>query len=78
MSTILTPPALTAVPDATGHFGPFGGMFVPETLMSPLQELTREWEAARQDPAFRAELDGLLRHYVGRPSPSGWAAPRST
>ncbi len=62
-------PVLTAVPDATGHFGPFGGMFVPETLMSPLQDLTREWEAARNDPAFRAELDGLLRHYVGRPSP---------
>ena len=63
------PPVLTAVPDATGHFGQFGGMFVPETLMSPLQDLTREWEAARNDPAFRAELDGLLRHYVGRPSP---------
>ena len=65
-------PTLTATPttpDAGGHYGPFGGMFVPETLMTPLQELTREYEAAKNDPAFHAELDGLLRDYVGRPSP---------
>ena len=60
---------LPAVPDAHGHFGPYGGMFVPETLMAALQELTAEYERARQDPAFQAELDGLLRNYVGRPTP---------
>ena len=66
----MTAPApLPAVPDAHGHFGPYGGMFVPETLMAALQELTAEYERARQDPAFQAELDGLLRNYVGRPTP---------
>jgi tryptophan synthase beta chain len=57
------------MPDAAGRFGEFGGMFVPETLVTPLQELAREYEKAQADPAFRAELDGLLRDYVGRPSP---------
>ncbi len=61
--------AFDTVPDAGGHFGPFGGMFVPETLMTPLQDLAREYEKAKADPAFRAELDGLLKDYVGRPSP---------
>ncbi|GAA3976934.1 tryptophan synthase subunit beta [Actinomadura viridis] len=57
------------VPDPSGHFGPFGGRFAPEALMAALDELTREFEAARRDPAFTAELDGLLRDYAGRPSP---------
>ena len=57
------------LPDATGHFGEFGGMFVPETLMSPLEELTTAYDAARQDPAFQAELDDLLQNYCGRPTP---------
>jgi tryptophan synthase beta chain len=57
------------LPDARGHFGKFGGMFVPETLMSPLRELADAYEAARQDPAFQAELDALLHNYVGRPTP---------
>ncbi|TDC61283.1 tryptophan synthase subunit beta [Actinomadura sp. GC306] len=57
-----------AVPDATGHFGAFGGRFAPEALMAALDELTREFEAAKQDPAFTAELDGLLANYAGRPS----------
>ena len=57
-----------AVPDATGHFGRFGGRFAPEALMAALDELTREFEAARQDPAFTAELDDLLANYAGRPS----------
>ncbi|MCX6967451.1 MAG: tryptophan synthase subunit beta [Verrucomicrobia bacterium] len=56
-------------PDALGHFGAFGGMFVPETLMTALNELTAEYEKARQDPAFQAEFDDLLKHFVGRPSP---------
>jgi tryptophan synthase beta chain len=58
-----------AVPDDRGHFGLFGGRYVPETLMPALAELTEAYEAAQQDPEFRAELDGLLRDYVGRPSP---------
>jgi tryptophan synthase beta chain len=60
---------LTQVPDATGHFGPYGGMFVPETLMAPLHELTAEYELARVDPAFQAELKQLLAEYAGRPTP---------
>jgi tryptophan synthase beta chain len=51
------------------RFGPYGGQYVPETLMAALDELERAWLAAREDPAFRAELDGLLRDYVGRPTP---------
>jgi tryptophan synthase beta chain len=51
------------------RFGPYGGQYVPETLMPALAELERAWVAARDDPAFGAELDGLLRDYVGRPSP---------
>ena len=57
------------LPDATGHFGQYGGMFVPETLMAPLQELTAAYESAKADPAFQAELDDLLHNYVGRPTP---------
>ena len=57
------------VPDKHGHFGQYGGMFVPETLMAALTELTAEYEKARNDPAFQAELDHLLHDYVGRPTP---------
>ncbi len=60
---------LTTVPDATGHFGEFGGMFVPETLMTPLQDLAIAYEKAKNDPAFQAELDDLLHNYAGRPTP---------
>jgi tryptophan synthase beta chain len=56
-------------PDARGHFGPYGGMFVPETLMHPLDELRRAYERYRADPTFLAELNADLRDYVGRPSP---------
>jgi tryptophan synthase beta chain len=58
--------------EAAGHadrFGVFGGSYVPETLMAALDELTAAWEAARADEAYAAELDGLLRDYVGRPTP---------
>jgi len=51
------------------RFGPYGGQYVPETLMPALAELEEAWVAAREDPGFRSELDGLLRDYVGRPSP---------
>jgi tryptophan synthase beta chain len=57
------------VPDAGGHFGPYGGRYVPETLMAPLDELEQAYHAARQDPAFQAELEDLLRHFAGRPTP---------
>jgi len=60
---------LTNVPDKGGHFGPYGGMFVPETLMEPLHELTREYEKARRDKRFRDELAYYLREYCGRPTP---------
>jgi len=56
-------------PDAHGHFGPYGGMFVPETLMAALTDLTAEYEKARNDPEFQKELDALLHDYVGRPTP---------
>jgi tryptophan synthase beta chain len=56
-------------PDAGGHFGPYGGRYVPEVLMSPLEELEHTYAEARQDPAFQAELDQLLHTYAGRPTP---------
>ena len=62
-------PALKDLPDATGHFGPFGGRYVPETLMSALVDLEREYRVVTQDPTFQAELDDLLHHYAGRPTP---------
>ena len=58
----------TALPDARGHFGPYGGMYVPETLMTPLFELTEAYHAARRDPAFEAELQEYLREFAGRPT----------
>jgi tryptophan synthase beta chain len=61
-------------PDASGHFGPYGGRFVPETLMEPLRELEAAYADTRRDPAFRQELAALLRDYVGRPTPLGRAA----
>ncbi|MFB3776450.1 MAG: tryptophan synthase subunit beta [Bryobacteraceae bacterium] len=54
---------------ASGHFGPYGGRFVPEVLMAPLEEVERAYHEARGDPAFQAELDDLLRNYAGRPTP---------
>ena len=57
------------LPDATGHFGPYGGVFVAETLQAALHELNIEYAKAKADPAFKAELDDELKHYVGRPSP---------
>ncbi|MGC8489627.1 MAG: tryptophan synthase subunit beta, partial [Clostridia bacterium] len=61
------------VPDARGRFGAFGGQYVPETLIPALDELAAAYRAARQDPAFRRELGGLLKDYVGRPSPLTYA-----
>ena len=56
-------------PDARGYFGAYGGRFVPETLVAPIEELTAGYYAAREDEAFREEFDRLLKHYVGRPTP---------
>jgi tryptophan synthase beta chain len=60
-------------PDERGHFGIFGGRFVAETLMPLILDLERHYNLAKEDPAFKAELDGLLAHYVGRPSPLYYA-----
>jgi tryptophan synthase beta chain len=57
------------LPDARGHFGPYGGRFVAETLMEPLRQLEEAYNRLKNDSAFRAELDKDLAHYVGRPSP---------
>jgi len=57
------------LPDATGHFGPFGGRYVPETLMHPLQELEEEYFRAQHDPEFQRELNYYLKEFVGRPTP---------
>ena len=56
-------------PDERGHFGPYGGLFVAETLMEPLAELRAAYERYMEDPQFLAELDEDLANYVGRPSP---------
>jgi tryptophan synthase beta chain len=60
---------LTNIPDSTGHFGPYGGRFVPEALIAAIDELTAAFHAAQHDDAFNDELTGLLRDYTGRPSP---------
>src|SRR2546421_4349242 len=66
-------PAPQQLPDAHGHFGPYGGMFVPETLMSALNDLAAEYERAKIDPGFQRELDDLLRDFAGRPTPLYYA-----
>jgi tryptophan synthase beta chain len=65
----MTAPNLRRDPDSRGYFGEFGGRYVPETLVEPVEELERAYLAARDDPAFGGELDRLLAHYVGRPTP---------
>ena len=71
------PPAMTnslrQQPDSHGHFGDYGGRYVAETLMPLVLDLDREYRAAKQDPAFQAQFDDLLEHYVGRPSPLYYA-----
>ena len=62
-------------PDARGYYGQYGGRFVPETLVAPIEALEAEYLKARQDPSFAAELSRLLNHYVGRPTPL-WEARR--
>ena len=67
MSTATAPPS-SSVPDLLGHFGPYGGTFVPETLVAALQQLDAEYAKAKKDPAFNEEFEYYLREYVGRPS----------
>jgi tryptophan synthase beta chain len=64
----------TALPDSLGHFGPYGGRYVPEVLMCPLEELEQAYLSAREDPEFQSELRALLRHYAGRPTPLYFAS----
>ena len=61
--------AIQSMPDAQGHFGPYGGRYVPETLMHPLQELEAEYFRAQHDPEFQRELSYYLREFCGRPTP---------
>jgi len=65
----MTAIATDAVPDARGHFGPYGGRFVPETLMHPLQELQAEYARSQQDPQVQREFEYYLREFCGRPTP---------
>ncbi len=69
MSTPATKNSFRNQPDDRGHFGQFGGRYVAETLMPLILDLEREYTAAKVDPAFRAQFDDLLKHFVGRPSP---------
>jgi tryptophan synthase beta chain len=68
-TAVLSELAAYDLPDAAGHFGPYGGIFVAETLISALDELRRAYEASRTDADFQAEFQHELKHYVGRPSP---------
>ena len=66
---MMAAPRPSSLPDARGHFGPYGGRFVPETLMAPLVELETAYARARRDRPFQAELSALLADYAGRPTP---------
>ncbi len=68
MTEVGSQPSREELPDASGHFGPYGGRYVPETLVTPLIELTDAYREAWSDPAFRRELDSQLRNYAGRPT----------
>lgn len=67
------PGKLSAVPDQQGRFGPFGGRYVPETLMPALEQLTQAYQQARHDPVFQQQLSHYLSNYVGRPTPLTFA-----
>jgi len=68
MSTVAAPAVRTDLPDSTGHFGPYGGVYVPETLVFALQQLEREYLKAKNDPQFQAEFERYLHEFAGRPS----------
>src|SRR2546425_11939845 len=66
---------MSSLPDQTGHFGPYGGRYVPGVLMAPVEELENAYLAAREDTAFQAELAGLLHKYAGGPTPLYFSRP---
>src|SRR5208337_4558053 len=69
-SNSIAPPSRQQLwPDARGRFGEFGGRYVPETLMHPVEELEQAYQATRSDAKFQAELAHLLKHFAGRPTP---------
>ncbi|MBA3837763.1 MAG: tryptophan synthase subunit beta, partial [Zymomonas sp.] len=68
-ATVNHPNSFRTQPDERGHFGQFGGRYVAETLMPLVLSLEAEYRRAKADPAFHAQFDDLLEHYVGRPSP---------
>ena len=68
VSTAPAEPDISPVPDAAGHFGVYGGLFAPESLMAAIEQLAKEYEAARTDPGFTAELNDLLKNYAARPT----------
>jgi tryptophan synthase beta chain len=68
MSSVATAPSPSTLPDANGHFGPFGGVFVPETLVGAIKQLEEEYARAKKDPEFNHEFEYYLREFVGRPS----------
>ncbi len=68
MPTMTSPDPVASLPDARGRFGPYGGRFVPETLMFALEQLTAAYNEAKHDPAFQARYKQILVDYVGRPS----------
>ncbi|MCS1408981.1 MAG: Tryptophan synthase beta chain [Verrucomicrobia subdivision 3 bacterium] len=72
-NTAAATPASEALPDQNGHFGPYGGRYVPETLMHPLQELEDEYFRSQKDPEFQNELQYYLREFCGRPTPLYYA-----
>lgn len=63
-----------AMPDAQGRFGPYGGRYLPETLVAPLEELEKAYTEAREDPKFQSQLESLLRNFAGRPTPLQFAS----
>ena len=65
------------LPDARGHFGPYGGIFVSETLMHALEQLREAYNHYKTDPEFIADFEDELKHFVGRPSPTYHAPPRA-
>ena len=69
MTATTSSPSFSALPDALGRFGRFGGSYIPETLHAAVQQLADEYAKAKNDPAFQSELDALLKHYVGRETP---------
>ncbi len=69
----IAPSAVEFVPDVRGRYGPYGGRYVPETLVAPLEELERVYAEAGADPKFHSELDALLRDFAGRPTPLQFA-----